>query len=136
MSYYYGQLIVVQRTDRTSHKYQFKCSYEGCKMKLIFKTSKGLLFINKEKSNFEHKHCSYCTKRPKFRMLEETYQKYLEYCRTCGSTKLFTQIHPDLAEYPIRNLSQIRTRINCNLNDVNTIIAELKKKYIIYIRYC
>lgn len=95
LSYIYKQDLIVLRSDPDLNRYQFKCSCEGCEMKLIFKTMDGKIFINKDESNFVHKHRILFTHNPKYRILEKTYNEFEEWCRYCGSTLLFAKLHKE-----------------------------------------
>ena len=52
LSKHFGQPMSVERTNRKTHYYKFKCSVSECKMRVVFSTKQGKLFINKQKQQY------------------------------------------------------------------------------------
>ncbi len=128
LSYWYKEQLVVDKSHPEHHKYRFKCSYKGCRMKLSFKTKNGKLFINcdEKKTSFIHDTISHNHSVPKYRMIETTQKNFIMWSDHHGDISQFIQVNPELKEFPCQNLYNIRTLINKKLNNVYHIIEQLQ----------
>ena len=96
LSYWYEEYLVVAKSDLKTQKFRFKCSYDGCGMKLTYKKKGSLLFIDKDPNNTIFNHSSHDHKSHKHRMTEETYKEFILWSNIHGNIMEFTQRYDEL----------------------------------------
>jgi len=78
-AYYFGESLVVSKSDSTSHQYKFICSVtDTCTFIIHFhKKGENTLVLNEKTSNFQHDHEKGGGKK---RIKKYIYDEYLDHC--------------------------------------------------------
>ena len=123
----YKQHMVTLKTDPKIRAYSFKCSRKGCQMRVVFRSRKGVLYLNEKKTIFEHSEEAHVfSGRRKYRMTESTYQDFKKLNEVHGSIDQFLLTHQELKDFPRTIFYNNRTIMNREANDVNNIIKNLE----------
>ena len=127
-SQYFGHYLKVYKSDSMHHSYIFNCSVNGCYMRVGFhKESDNILCLNKNTSYFEHNEKSHELNKPNIRMLQKIFDDFIEYSKNGGDIANFFITHKDLENIPKKKLYDIKTKLNLELNNIESLIEILNK---------
>ncbi len=115
----------VERTNIETHYYKFKCSIPKCKMRIVFSTKNGVLFLNEKKSTFQHCKEIFHPSYPRMRMDEQTFQTLQEFSRRRLDISVARILNPDLNSCTNQTIYNIRHNLNELLSDPKYIEEQL-----------
>ena len=97
-------------------------------MKIIFRSKRGHLFLNEEKSQLEHSEDVHLIDGHfKQRMTKETHNEFINMSKSHGDIGNFILLHPELYTFPKQLLYNERKKINRELNSIDYLISTMEK---------